>query len=45
VAAFFVGIKFRDFRWWTVLGKQWPTTEQVIDWEKVEALASIESDA
>ena len=39
-ACFFAGTKIRDIRWWVALSKEWPTTSEFLDWEKIEAIAS-----
>ena len=44
MACFFAGTKIRDVRWWFALSKQWPTTSELLDWAKIEALASGASD-
>ena len=36
---FFAGAKIRDIRWWFALSKEWPTTSELLDWPKIEALA------
>lgn len=38
--AFFIGRIVRDIRWWRALSKEWPTTAEVIDWPRVEAIAN-----
>ncbi|WP_404309307.1 hypothetical protein [Neorhodopirellula lusitana] len=38
--AFFVGRIVRDIRWWRALAKEWPTTAELIDWPRVEAIAN-----
>ena len=38
-ACFFAGTKCRDVRWWVALSKEWPTTAEFVDWQKVEDLA------
>ena len=42
--AFFIGRAVRDIRWWRALTKEWPTTAELIDWPRVEAIASGESE-
>ena len=39
-ACYFAGAKIRDFRWWSVLSKEWPTTSLFVDWAKVESIAN-----
>jgi hypothetical protein len=36
---FFAGAKIRDMRWWVALSKEWPTTAEFVDRQKVEELA------
>jgi hypothetical protein len=36
---FFVGRIVRDFQWVRSLGREWATTKEFIDWEKVRRLA------
>lgn len=39
-ACLFAGAKIRDFRWLFALYREWPNTEQFLDWEKVEHFAA-----
>ncbi len=43
LACFFTGAKIRDIRWWVAGARQWPTTSELLDWEKIEALAQASS--
>jgi hypothetical protein len=45
VAAFWVGQKLRDLQWWRALVRQWPETECLLDWSKIERLAARGADA
>lgn len=37
--AFVLGQRLRDIQWFRALAKEWPYTEQLLDWAKIEALA------
>lgn len=39
-AGLLIGTKLRDIRWWWSLTREWPDTQQVLDWEKITALAN-----
>lgn len=39
-ACFFAGTKIRDVRWWVALSREWPTTSELLDWPKIEAIAN-----
>lgn len=43
-AGFFVGTKVRDVRRWVALSREWPTTSEMLDWPKIEALAGNPAD-
>jgi len=40
----FIGAFARDLGWFISIKKSWPFTEKVIDWQKVEELADINTD-
>ncbi len=40
LACFAVGAKLRDIRWWWALAREWPDTQQLLDWEKITAIAN-----
>jgi len=44
-AGFFAGSKIRDIRWWASLSREWPTTTELLDWPKIEALAGTPNDS
>ncbi len=40
LACFAVGAELRDIRWWWALAREWPDTQQLLDWEKITAIAN-----
>lgn len=40
IGCFFAGTKIRDVRWWMALAREWPTTRELLDWQKIEAIAN-----
>lgn len=38
--AYFMGRTVRDIQWYRSLAKEWPTTAELIDWPRVEAIAN-----
>ncbi|MCA9150822.1 MAG: hypothetical protein KDA92_16035 [Planctomycetales bacterium] len=42
---FILGAKLRDLRWYWTLSRQWPTTSELLDWPKIEAIAAGQLDA
>jgi len=39
MATFGLATRLRDFRWWSVLAREWPYTLELIDWDRVARLA------
>ena len=39
-AGYGIGSKLRDIRWWRALAREWPDTQQFLDWEKITAIAN-----
>jgi hypothetical protein len=39
-AGIFLGRVIRDIRWWNVLSKEWPTTCELLDWPRIQEIAS-----
>jgi hypothetical protein len=40
LGGFVIGTKLRDIRWWRALARDWQDTRQILDWEKITALAN-----
>ena len=38
-ACFFAGAKIRDVRWFVTFSREWPTTAELLDWDKIEEIA------
>ena len=40
ITGFWAGRLIRDFQWYQRLAAEWDTTRELLDWQKIEALAS-----
>ncbi|WP_254507129.1 hypothetical protein [Anatilimnocola floriformis] len=37
---FVIGRTVRDIRWYQTLAREWPSNEEMLDWQKIERLAA-----